>query len=162
MLYILRHPMMLNTYIEIFVYRFIHFLERNHCVVYYLRHKWLVGMVCLFVYPSAGLLDQTWLGVRCHPEWEFRPLLFSHSWSIQGPESTCTGHCSCCTETWPKVYMTYARFFPIWKKTSVLNIFAHCVVKLYQYIWYQQKATGTGFPVDVTYFLSDFLKMHKL
>ena len=23
----------------------------------------LVGMVCLFLYPSAGLLDQTWLGV---------------------------------------------------------------------------------------------------
>ena len=20
--------------------------------------------------------DQTWLGVRCHPEWEFRPLFF--------------------------------------------------------------------------------------
>ena len=33
-LYILRHPMMLTLNIEIFVYRFIHFLERNHCVVY--------------------------------------------------------------------------------------------------------------------------------
>ena len=82
----------------------------------------LVGMVCLFVYPSAGLLDQTWLGVRCHPEWEFRPLLFSHSWTIQGPESTCfSGNCSCFTEIWPKVYMTYARFFSIWKKTSPLS-----------------------------------------
>ena len=62
----------------------------------------LVGMVCLFVYPLAGLVD---------PEWEFRLLLFSHSWTIQGPESTCTGHCSCFTEIWPKVYMNYARFF---------------------------------------------------
>ena len=34
-------------------------------------------------------LDQTWLRVRCHQEWEFRPLLFPHSWTIQGPESTC-------------------------------------------------------------------------
>ena len=38
-LYILRHPMMLTLNIEIFFYRFIHFLERNYCVVYYLRHK---------------------------------------------------------------------------------------------------------------------------
>ena len=38
---------------------------------------------------KVGLLDQTWLGVRCHPEWEFRPLSFSHSWTIQWPESAC-------------------------------------------------------------------------
>ena len=24
----------------------------------------------------------------CHPEGEFKPLLFSHSWTTQGPEST--------------------------------------------------------------------------
>ena len=83
----------------------------------------LVGMVCVFVYPSAGLFDQTWLGVRCHPEWEFRPLLFSHSWTIQGPESTCTGHCSCFTDLWPKMYMTYARFFPIRKKPQRIKHF---------------------------------------
>ena len=40
-------------------------------------------------YTLTSLLDQTWLGVRCHPEWEFRSLSFSHSWTIQGPESTC-------------------------------------------------------------------------
>ena len=33
--------------------------------------------------------------------------------------------------------------------------------ELYQYIWYQQKATGTGFHVDVTYFLSDLCKIQK-
>ena len=32
-----------------------------------------------------NILDQTWLGVRCHQEWEFKPLLFSHSWTTQGP-----------------------------------------------------------------------------
>ena len=25
-----------------------------------------------------NILDQTWLGVRCHPEGEFKPLLFSY------------------------------------------------------------------------------------
>ena len=35
------------------------------------------------------IINQTWLGVRCHPEVEFKPLLFSHSWTNQGPESTC-------------------------------------------------------------------------
>ena len=32
---------------------------------------------------KMALVDKTWVGVRCNPEWEFRPLLFSHSWTIQ-------------------------------------------------------------------------------
>ena len=35
---------------------------------------------------EQGCLDQTWLGVRCHSEGEFKPLLFAHNWTIQGPE----------------------------------------------------------------------------
>ena len=40
-------------------------------------------------YSLTYSIDQTWLGVRCHPEGEFKPLLFSHSWTTQGPESPC-------------------------------------------------------------------------
>ena len=29
-------------------------------------------------------IDQSWLEVRCHPEGEFKPLLFLHSWATQG------------------------------------------------------------------------------
>ena len=29
-------------------------------------------------------IDQTWLGVRCHPEWEIRSLLFSCSLTFRG------------------------------------------------------------------------------
>ena len=39
--------------------------------------------------PDIDLIDQTWLRVRCHPEGEFKPLLFLYSCTIQGPESTC-------------------------------------------------------------------------
>ena len=114
-----------------------------------------------WIHITRVILDQTWLGVRCHPEWEFRPLLFSHSWTIQGPESTCwSGNCRCFTEIWPKVYMTYAWFFPDFEKSSVLHIFAHWVVKFLAIPIYLI-STGTGFHVDVTYFLSDICKMHK-
>ena len=59
--------------------------------------------------------------------------------------------------------MTHARFFPDLEKSSILHILPteKWKFELYQYIWYQQKATGTGFHVDVTYFLSDLWKMHK-
>ena len=43
---------------------------------HFLRTGSLYNIICI---------DQTWLVVKCHPEWEFRPLLFSHSWTIQGP-----------------------------------------------------------------------------
>ena len=36
------------------------------------------NFICLVDYTRRG-----W-GVRCHPEGEFRPLLFSQSWTIQG------------------------------------------------------------------------------
>ena len=52
-----------------------------HCERYVLW-MFLTVNVMLFI-------DQTWLVVRCHLEWEFRPLSFSHSMTIQGPESTC-------------------------------------------------------------------------
>ena len=57
-----------------------------------------------FTHPSGGwLITHTNLrgklssltyrpdvaGVRCHPEGKFKPLLFSHSWTNHGPESTC-------------------------------------------------------------------------
>ena len=68
--------------------------------------SYVVLMLIIFKYSvieirarfyQPDLIDQTWLGVRCHPEWEFRPLLFSHSWIIQGPESTCwSGNCDKC------------------------------------------------------------------
>ena len=46
-----------------------------------------------------------------HPEGEFRPLLFSHSWTTRRPESTCwSGNCRCLTEIWLKMYITYVRF----------------------------------------------------
>ena len=65
------------------------------------------------------VIDQTWLAGGCHPEWEFRPLSFSHSWTIQGPESTCwSGNCRCFTEIRPKLYMTYSRFFSDLEKSS--------------------------------------------
>ena len=78
------------------------------------------------------VIDQTWLGVRCHPEWEFKLLSFSHSCTIQGPESTCwSGNCRCFTEILPKLYMTYARFFSDLEKSSLLHIPTHWVVKFW-------------------------------
>ena len=83
-----------------------------------------------FLYTCA--IDQTWLGVRCHPEAEFEPLLFSHSWTTHGPESTCwSGNCRCFTEKWPKIYVTYVRFWFDFEKSSVLHIFAHWACKFW-------------------------------
>ena len=76
------------------------------------------------------ILDQMSLGVMCHPEEGFRPLLFSHSWTTHGPESTCwSGNCHCFTEIWPKMYMTFMQFWSDFEKSSVLHTFARWVVK---------------------------------
>ena len=76
-------------------------------------------------YYQKYMIDQTWLGVRCHPEGKFKPLLFLHSWTTQGQESTrWSGNCRCFTDIWSKT---------IWSnfvKSSMLHIFDCWVVKI--------------------------------
>ena len=84
------------------------------------------------IFWAINVLDQLWLVVRCHPEWEFGPQSFSHSWTIQGTESTCSsGNCRCFTDIWQKLYMTYGRFFSDLEKSSIIHISAHWVVKFW-------------------------------
>ena len=74
-------------------------------------------------------------GVRCHAEMEFNPPFFSHSWTTQGPESTCwSGNYRCFTEIWPKMYMTYVRFWSNFEKTSVLHTFNSLSSPLFSYV----------------------------
>ena len=62
---------------------------------------------------------------KVSPEGGFKPLLFSHSWTTQGPESTCrSDNCRCFTEIWQKCTLPMCAC----EKSSVLHIFAHWVV----------------------------------
>ena len=66
----------------------------NMFLLYQTKKKWLLK------YGQNGgqngknwmekcVLAILWLSVRCHPEGEYRPLLFLHSWTTQRPASTC-------------------------------------------------------------------------
>ena len=80
--------------------------------------------------PKNCHIDQTWLGVRCHPEGEFRSLLFSNiAGPLRGQNQPVDHSCRCFTEKLPKMYITYVRFWSDFEKSSVLHIFAHWVVK---------------------------------
>ena len=50
---------------------------------YDVTNLYVLSPALSFIVGVASRLDQTWLGVGCHPEWEFRPLLFSHSWTYR-------------------------------------------------------------------------------
>ena len=65
-----------------------------------IQTKWPIKWLKL---EGKCVLAILWLSVRCHPEGEFRPLLFLHSWTTQEPESTCwSSNCRCFTEIWQK------------------------------------------------------------
>ena len=96
-----------------------------------------LGLFCPFwdfasdhVWRSNG----DWLLVRVRPDvaggkvspgMGIRPLLFSHCWTIQGPESNCWSG-NCFTEIWPKLYLTYARFFSNLEKSILCLIIDKC------------------------------------
>ena len=82
----------------------------------------------LFVLSTLSRPDVA--GGKVSPRGEYKPLLFWHCLTTQGPESTCcSGNCRCFTEIWPKMYMTYVWFWFDFDKSSALHIFAHWVVK---------------------------------
>ena len=75
---------------------------------------------CIFVLSTLNRPDVAVGNVS--PRGEFKPLLFLHSWTTQGPESTCrSGNCRCFTE----MYMTYVRLWSDFEKWSALHIFTH-------------------------------------